>query len=587
MTSAPLSIFYTVTAISLLLGFFMLKKSDKRINSVVWIPITIISFFCYNNIITGIINLVKIPVNLLSLGIFNIIFSSIIWFVILSKKKRQKFNFEWLDLIALIVILGVTVFCALQQFGITLQIHYNTSDPAIHMKSANEFINNQAVGSMFFSQITNGLIMSILEPFFEVVWYYKLFILCDILMFFLSGAMFYSLIRKFSNTLFIKVSAIIVTVIYMLGYPRNNMNFGFVYLGLGVTVIAYIIYFTNCFISGDLNKNISILLLMMGCFGIFMCYILFMPVVFFSVFFAITVYYLQIKKLISLEYVFTQLKIFLIPSALGLIYSLFFQFGENGIQITSAINTEGFIYRDLFSNFIIFIPFAFYGIIAHFSIKKISISEFMIFFLAIFMVALLFLGLKGKVSSYYYYKNYYFMSLLVFYFAHLGLSYLSKISKKAIISYASVWAIVAAMALTRFDEKVNRINSWFFPTIKSNCYFDIYLFNQNFIHTNKLYSTDYMNLIKFVIDGKLAKDKEVPIFDDWIKVYWFEAITNQNLTEYYYWLTNANTVISNAKSECQYVVVINNSEFVKQNQDYFNSLEKVYGNSEGFVAKIN
>jgi len=365
------------------------------------------------------------------------------------------------------------------------------------------------------------------------------------------------------------------------------MNFGFVYLGIGVTVISYIIYMTNCFISGDLDKNISILLLMMGCFGIFMCYILFMPVVFFAVFFAITVYYIQSKKLISLDYVLTQLKVFLLPSILGLFYALCFQFGEDKIQVSSEINMEGFIYRNLFSDFVIFLPFAFYGIITHLSKKKFGAGEFMTFFLALFMAAMLFLGLKGKVSSYYFYKNYYFMFLLVFYFMQLGISYLSKISKTAIVSYASVWAIVAAMAATKLDQKINNINLLFAPAVKSSSYFDIYLYNKSFLDTPQLFSPDYLNLIKYVINGKLIQTGDVPIFDYWEKIYWYEAITNQVLPDYYYWIKDFNTIVSSIKSESHYVVVINNSDYVKRNADYFNSLEKVYENSEGFVAKVN
>ena len=82
------------------------------------------------------------------------------------------------------------------------------------------------------------------------------------------------------------------------------------------------------------------------------------------------------------------------------------------------------------------------------------------------------------------------------------------------------------------------------------------------------------------------KKKEPCAYND-DQFYWYEGVTDQRLSDYMYWKTDYDTFKKNLGQNCDYVSVMKDSRIYLDNQEYFDSMEKVFENEIGFVAKVN
>lgn len=581
------TVLFVFTGLFAISGIFLIKKSNDVLNAVAWIIMSILIAFSFDAFICGIVNLIKVPINLYSISVINFLLGGALWFWIMIKKKKQSYFTRVFDIVASVTVIIIGVTCAYIQFGPNLTIHFETSDPAQHFRAAMDILNTQHLSSMNYGHFAISLIIGMLAPFVHLYSYYKLYIIAEILFYVMSGLVFYSLVLRFSDKLFQRVSAIILTIMYMLGYPLNDMIYGFGYLGIGVTITAFILFATYCFTSNQIFRWFAVLTLMLGCYGIIDCYSLFAPVVFLSVFMAISWFYVRQKKLFSLKMVLTQLIVFLIPVIIGAYYSFFAYFGGANQGLTTLITFEGAIFRDLFSNFVIIGPFMVFGVATAVKNKDFDAGFWVFCFLLLFMIGLFVLGLKGYVSSYYYYKNYYLMWLIAFYLGQRGISYLAERSKTAIVSYSVVWGLIGVMAVSRIEKKINETNVIFDPFVKSEAYLYIYDFNWAHMSDNSgSYSSNPLSLYKYIVENCHLDSNPVFLFDDWESTYWFEAITNQRIAEFYNWRIGAENYVNAVKQKCKYIVVNPNANISKECLNFLNTLEKVYETDYGYVALV-
>ncbi len=580
------SIFYFIAVMSLIIGVYKIKKSDTELYGSIWVPISIISVTCYQVLIAAILNLIHIPVNIISIGIFNVIVSIILWYIIISKKNSQKYIYEKIDvayLVILIIIIGVFAY---QRYGINLNLHYLTIDPAAHLKSAMDVVNGQRIDSMFYASLNNALLIEMLGAFTSVSSYYKIFVLADVLHLFLAGLMFFGVIRRYFKNTFLKVAGVITSIVYLLGYPLNSTIFGFIYLGMGVTIIAYLIVVTDEFVRDNMNKWFCIALIFLGCLGIFETYVLFMPVTFFSILACILVKQYKNKLLFSVDTVITGLAIFLIPCIIGLLYTYIGIFGGD-TSVGSAIATEGAIYRDLYSNFLLIIPLAIYGYWNYIKEGKNRLVFYMFPILSIFILVMFYRGIKGQVSSYYFYKNYYLLWFIVFLLVFIGISYLEKKTRMLLVLGFGMWAFTGFFVVFNMEARIQEKNFLYCESPKASMYNDVYSFNRDGIGLPG-YPVEKVELYQYVSTQYLESGEEdvVPLAGYWEDNYWMEAITNQRLSGFDYWNYNDDMFFENLNDRANYVMVLTDSEFYSNYEEYFNSLERVYENSIGFVAKV-
>jgi|AGTN01.3.fsa_nt_gi hypothetical protein len=290
------SVWYLLTYLVLFFGFYRYKKSDIRLNGIPWLAITFFAIMCFNTLVAGVINIVSIPANILTLSFANLAAGGALWFVIIKAKQRQQYFFEAFDFIATGILIIAVAFVANAQFGTGINVNYETSDPSVHLRLAMDVFNTGEVSGMYFTALNNALFFELLSPLTASFYYYKFFIVSDILMLFLSGLMFLAVIRRYLLKPFMKVVGVIVTLIYLYGYPLNNMIFGFEYLGVSVSIIAMLIFFCDCFIHKELNHWFIAALLGLGCLSLMVAYIMFVPVIYIGIFLCICTYLIKQKN---------------------------------------------------------------------------------------------------------------------------------------------------------------------------------------------------------------------------------------------------------------------------------------------------
>ena len=126
-------------------------------------------------------------------------------------------------------------------------ISYESADSSVHYRHALSFVDNLEIlnknnsndlvygnfrAVMPISYVNCGFMMKILDS----VPTYKVFMLFDVCCLMISSLLFFvtiiNILKK--KNYFYSVG---LTLMYLLGFPLNNLLFGFCYLGLGVMVI--------------------------------------------------------------------------------------------------------------------------------------------------------------------------------------------------------------------------------------------------------------------------------------------------------------------------------------------------------------
>lgn len=584
MYSMILSLFYAMTSMALFVAILVLKKTDNKLNLVLSLPIYGMFIMLYTAFFAGIIDIIGIPINLLSIGTGNLLAALGIGVYIVKRKEIQSYKFNLFDLL---IFIGLAVFIsvlAISQFDTNLIINFETTDPSRHMHAAHIIMESQSLTKMYFASFNNAIFISFGLGFVKTFWAYKLFILSEILMLMLSGCIMYCLARQFAKTVITKIISVIFIAFYLACYPLNNMVFGFVYLGISVSICAYLILMAKCYKDGMLNKICSIIALMLGAYGVITCYSLFAPFVYVAVALFIAIEFIKEKRLFSKEFFATEFGIFLIPTVMGMYYSFFKMFGSSIGEATSSMAIEGYIYRDLYSAFIIILPFTIYGIINAFLTKNIRCQHILLIILGISVLAMFYLGLQDKVSSYYYFKMYYILSMVCFVVAIEGICELCKKSLAIVISYMMVWTFLAVMYFGEIDSKITNKKVLMSPSSKSGTYFSIISFNEQCMEEGN-FTPDRMRLYEET-HNKYMQGSKVTLLSTTEPIYWFEAMVQCDLREFYCYdfdACNIEAYMQNVES-CDYVLVY--ADHDSRFDEYISDWEVAYQNAEGTLYSV-
>lgn len=508
------SIWFCIGALFLYFAIMYLKKIDEKQNGIIWLIMTGVIIMCYHAFVAGVLNLAKVPINLWSMGFCDIFLAIVLLCVSLRRGLSQTYYWRKIDVLVILLMFAVALLLGIRQFNLNLNLNYASVDGSTHYRIALEVLKKQKVEGMLFSSTNNALFLGIFVPFIKATRLYHIFVLLDIIMFFASGAVFYCTIAEKILGKWSGIIAVIISCLYMLGYPYNNLIFGFNYLGMSIMLAIYLIWSTRYYLTEKMEKNYSIILIALGCYSIGVCYSLFAPVAFIGV--CIAIFFHNYGKRKSnehgwlLNFVIDCLKVFLVPFILVAFYSVFGYFGEQGSDnsFSSGISREGGIYRDLYSNFIFWIPFVVYDI---YLIIKRRINNLEIYYLSlmvIFMIVLGYGGMVGKVSSYYYYKTYFFMSAIVFLMSYDAMLYLIEKNKPFTLISIGTYLMCGIVAISGIEGKIQNRNYLFAPSTKYMCYFDIYCVNNILSENIEDYSDAKMDLYEFCSDEFPLEDYE-------------------------------------------------------------------------------
>lgn len=578
------SVFYILTYSGLFISVLLYKKTEIEQNIIIWISLSIIIIMCLNSLAAVVFSLIGIPINVLSLSFSNILLAGLLAVRIIKHKEYQSYYFSIKDLIIVVFICIFSVVIGINRFSLNLDINYLTSDPSQHFQFALNILNSGKVSSMFFAALNNAVIIEILLPVFSEMGMVKSFIISDIMMFALSGLVFYSLIEEFLTKKTTYILAFFFTIFYLICYPLNNLIFGFVYLGIGVSLVGYIIFMSKITFLEDSSINErSIPLLALGTLGVILCYSLFAPIIYLSLASIFIYYYWKKRELLKRQTIFYFFLLFILPGLIGVYFS-YFKIFTDGVTMQSGISMEGYIYRDVYSNFVLIIPIAIFVVFEQYKHKSIRVESILFFLLLCFMVFLFADGIiYSKVSSYYYFKNYYLLWLIVLYLVFQGLIKLGHENKPFFLSILIVWMGLFLLNQSQIEIKIQNRNLNFMPTAYAGSYFDLYNENMRQLKSDeRRFDKDKMELYKYVRSFKEEKNIAIPISGYWEDVYWYEGLTDQRLKEYYEWnLENISFIDKIAVDKIEYIVVLNSSELYQSNPQYFEKLEIVFQNDAG------
>lgn len=476
---------------SLLLGLIGILRIPKSYKKIIWFPIALLielglCAFAYGVLCLfgiGFSGYINIAINLA------IAFSAFAYEQKTRKKQRHdirttrrhelKISLTRIaslsDVVAYGIIIVTVCLCAYMQFGFPISITFLTSDPASHCSGAYAIYDGGVMKNQYLSHLATACIMCCSPHHIDANSAFIPFIVTEILLFAFSGATFYTLLSVECNTLNVFCRTILV-FFYMIGYPLNNMLFGFSYLGLGVTVFCGLLVICNSIKHSPSVIKYAVLSLFL--FELITSYSLFVPPIYFGVFACLIFFGIKNKEGMQ-KVAITIVAVFAIPVILGFFIVYQGYFGTDEQTVDLAIAAEGGIYRGLFASFVFIAPLSIFGAIAKTRNNSLSYIDFVSGFFVAFTLALLPLCLIEKVSSYYFYKLYYVLWLIFFTYCGLGIQFLQKKSMGMLLSYAATWLVVFLLAFSGIDTRVSEKNPRLDPTPESFNFFPLYTFNFN------------------------------------------------------------------------------------------------------------
>ena len=584
------SVFFVLACLVALSGVYCLKKSPDRLIGLSWVITAIVALTCWHALVAALLSLVTIPVNLWSMGTSDVIVGGVLWWWIRRQRTLQSYRFQPVDWVTTgVLILFAGAFFALHTGGWEFKLHYATADPAPRLMEALDVVNTRSVTSMFYHALTNGLLMRMLGPLTTVDHYSKIFVFSDGLFLVLGGLAFYGAIRRYLTTRLLLVVGLVLTIVYLSAYPLTSTLYGFIYLSMSIVLIGYLAFVADSYLRDELDPWPAMVLLMLGCLGLILCYSMFAPVVFVTVALVLVVKQAGRHRLVSLETVLFGLAVFVLPVVLGLIYSYGGIFA-GGMTMGTAIAAEGACYRDLFSNFLPFLPLAVFGALKTLRAKETTLPLILLPTMAVFALALFGAGLAGKVSSYYFYKTYHVLWFAVLYLLMAGVARIRSRETGVLVGlYGAVWAVVFALTVTNIDYRLSQKYPLFNPTPKTVMLNDIYNWNKETVRSPQgTLPPDQQELYRYVYQNYVLQGlPPVPVVAYWEDAYWYQAISNQRDSA---WVMMSPDPLMDmlASSPSRYVLVMTDvrSTGYWAHSDYFDALPIVYGNLAGYVAEL-
>ena len=494
-------VFYIISYVLFLLTLILVKKSDKKANLFTEIALSVMATFCYQAAMGALFYRLSLPISNLTVGIADLL-AGIVLLIFLIKKGRQQFSYDKKDVVAFLISGMVAGYYMRRKFGYAQVLGFISIDSTVHMNFAKTIAVQHIVPTnMFFAAINTAMPMEVVRPIIGDFELFRVFVLWETGYLFLSGFMFYQLIKEYMNSKGTAVLGMISIPLYMTAYPLYSYLFGFSYFGISIPLIAYILYLAKLLIADDRNKVLLIVMLNLGLFGLFVCYMMFVPMVFVAVLAAIIFGYVKSEKLFTKKHIAEVLGVFLLPSVFGLLFT----FGNllnlapiagggsssGAATATGGIAADGGCYNDMYSNFVLLAPFIISGMYlairdmklrkrvdestAQSSVILMTLISFIIFVVFLFIMAM-----QGKVSIYYYVKNNNVLFLLGMVFAFRVVAEVYSRYKYLVISGFAVLLFALGMILFNVDEKILDKNERFLR-VGFEQFLDIYSFNHEFV----------------------------------------------------------------------------------------------------------
>lgn len=575
-----ITIIYFISVALLFVAILLCPKSQKKTGLISWIILGSYGVFLTQTVTAGILNLLHIGPGLGSVAAANFIVSVVI-LVFIVKKGIQAYTFSTLDLANVLVITAFVVLVMYHHHGIHLDISYASVDGATHAGYARVVASSHTFPTnMFFSALQTGLLMEAATTLGIGFSVYKIFVLMECIYTLYSALLFWCLIRRHTEHTAIRSFLFLPTLLYWCGYPLYTTVFGFSYFGCGVSILNMILLLTDLYMDENYHRAFVISALNSGLFSIFVCYTMFVPIAFFGLF--ITLVYImwkkERKKLFSLKNALTMIAVFALPSILGLIYSVK---DVRHLAPGAGISRDGGGYFNLYSDFILLIPLAVFGLVHMIKSKKPLAELFSSVLQAALMAVFFIFAMQGRVSSYYYMKNNNLAWLLLWVLVVYATDLLIASEKVHIITFYALFLFILLMC-RRGDGFVNRRNARFIA-VPSGKLLNIYSYTDAWFKAPTRIPVDMLDLYHYVYDH--TEPGETICVNDEMMCRWFKTLTG-NDKEFSYGTAEDLQKLPDEKTRYMLCVY---SNIYNQTEEYLTSSYSgvVYRNSAGYLVRIS
>lgn len=596
-----MSVIYCISVLALIISIILFKKSEKKLDIIKNITMIMVLFVCYQTFISYAFTIAHIPITLLSLTLINVILSAILIGNMLYKKEIQKYYLEKTDLLFIVVLSIVVLGVSYLDFGFPYSIKYIMTDASVHYISAREFYENESLlsnvknintsNAMMPGAYSNiGILFKVFEPWIGQMNLYKVFIGFDVAMLFLAGLLFYETIKKYAKNNLGKFLAGIVSIIYLLGYPLNNLLFGYFYLGIGVLVINAILAFMQNGFLEETKVYLKILTLFLLCFELFFSYYLFAPATYGALFIFYVIYFKKkIKKLINKEMIVYTIITLVIPTILGFCYHVLpGMLSSDEIQVANVIQVEGYIYRNLYSNILLFVPFLIYYLLTESKEKKINFDVIALVVLIAYMCTLYIGIFKLNISTYYFFKTYFVLWQIVSYLFFRGICNLmeNKSYGKYITSgYIAIYILVMIYSLCFHNVPINKSTD---THEKITDVMDIYGINKTvLLAVERDYTKEELEILDYIKENITLRENSALILGNQRQEFWFWAMLQYRFKENLESPTTKEHIQRWNNGDYEYLVYFNRGRNYKKYKNQLNTMqsELIYQNETGAIWK--
>lgn len=589
------SLLFILSFLVLLCSLIFYPKTERSLGFIQEFVMYTLAVMCYGAIGAGVFSNINVPVNLCSMSIIYSIPAVVLWVSIFIRKKVQKLSISRIEIISVLILSAVFILIELKTFSFEMRAAYSyNTDVGNHLYDALAVVRRKKVSGMYFAALYNGLTVEIFQPFLEEIKYYKGFVFADNFHYYFEMLFSYAVIFSVVKKKHTKYLAPLLTLLLWAGYPLYSYIEGhYVYWGWGAMLLCLVIYTLEQYVEYKDNFNWCIMKLVLGFIGVILCYSLFAPLALV----AIGVIGIAEMKRGNIK-IDRRLRLGLF--ALGVAgvaiagYVYYSYFYLRGITIFDSLKVEGGCYMNLFTDFIWTLPVILVFFFCSYK-KQIHMHVYGTVYLAFVGVQLVSLVAfyTKMLSAYYYYKFYYPLWFLTWVVVAMAIDTvpIQKNEYKFIYAYAVLVSVMYGSCFTGLPEKLNSTQAGWLSN-EGSVGTDLYSMNVTLLGKNfedSKYSSAQFEICEFVMDNLRDKGEQA-LFAGWWDCMgpanWYRAITDMgHITRQMMQAEGDSWKDILEADDLKYYVVLKTSELYKENTDYFDALDWIFENEEGFVVQ--